>query len=89
MIHVRILSIKTPQRYSVWRAVMAAQGDLLHEHPDLEVEITEVKDSQEIMKYTAVMYYPSLMVNDTLVCVGRFPRKDEVAGWLRLAMENN
>jgi hypothetical protein len=86
MIHVKILSIKTPQRYSVWRAVVAAQGELLHEHPVLEVEITEVKDSQEILKYTDVIYYPSLMVNDKLVCVGRFPRKEEVAGWLRLAI---
>jgi hypothetical protein len=89
MIHVKILSIKTPQRFSVWRAVVAAQQELLHEHPDLEVEITEVKDLPEILKYTAVISYPSLMVNEKLVCVRRFPRKAEVACWLRLAMENN
>jgi hypothetical protein len=89
MIHVRILSIKTPQRYSVWRAVVAAHRELLQEVPDLELDIAGVKDLQEILKYTAVIYFPSLMVNDRLVCVGRFPHKDEVAGWLRQAMENN
>jgi hypothetical protein len=87
MIHVKILSIKTPQRYSVWRAVVAAQRELLQEYPDLELEITAVKDLQEILKYTAVIYFPSLMVNDKLVSAGRFPRKNEVTGWLREASQ--
>ena len=41
---------------------------------------------QEIRKHTAVIYYPSLRVNDTLFCVGSFPRKEEVAGCMRLAI---
>jgi hypothetical protein len=88
-LHVKILGHKRPQRYAMTRAVLAAQGELVKEHPGLEVDISEIKDSQEIQKFTPVFVYPSLMVNDKLVCVGRFPRKEEVAGWLRLAIENN
>jgi hypothetical protein len=89
MLHVKILASKRPQRYAVLRAVLAAQGELLQEHPSLEVDITEVKDSQEIQKYTPVFVYPSLMVNEDLVCIGRFPRREEVVGWLRQAMKKN
>jgi hypothetical protein len=89
MIHVKILGHKTPQRYAIRRAVVAAQSELLQEHPGLEVEIMEVRDSQEILHYTPVIGFPSLMVNGKLVCTGRYPRKDEVALWLRQAMEQN
>jgi len=85
MIYVKILGHKTPQRYAIRRAVVAAQSDLLREHPGLEVEIMEIKDSQEILHYTSVIGFPSLMVNGILVCAGRYPRKDEVASWLLMA----
>jgi hypothetical protein len=87
MLHVKILGHKTPQRYAVLRAVVAAQGELAREHPGLEIEVSEIKDSQEILRYTTVLSYPSLVVNEKMVCIGRFPRKDEVAGWLRQALE--
>jgi hypothetical protein len=29
-----------------------------------------------------VLILPSLVINDHLVCTGRFPRKEEVADWL-------
>jgi predicted metal-dependent peptidase len=86
MVHVKILGNKKPQRYALQRAVLAAHRELLQEHPGLEVDITEVKDAQEIQKFTPVFVYPSLMVNEELVCIGRYPRKEEVAGWLRQAM---
>jgi hypothetical protein len=89
MIHVKILGHKKPQRYALLRAVLAAQIELLPEQPGLEVDIKEVKESPEIQKYTEVIVYPSLVVNDKLVCVGRFPRKEEVAGWLRQAIVYN
>jgi hypothetical protein len=66
-IGVKILGSKTPQRYSVRRAVLAAQAGLCVEAPDL-------------------LIYPSLMVNDRLVCVGRFPSKDEVFVWFQQAL---
>jgi hypothetical protein len=65
---------------------MAAQNMLKKTYPDLKIEITEVKELSEIEKYTAVVILPSLVVNEKLVCVGRFPSRDEVLGWLRSAL---
>jgi hypothetical protein len=86
-IGVKILSHKTPQRYAVRRAVLAAQTVLSQEYPDLLVEIDEVRERTEIEKVTPVIIYPSLVVNDRLVCVGRFPHTDEVIGWLQEALQ--
>jgi disulfide oxidoreductase YuzD len=87
-IGVKILGSKTPQRYAIWRAVLAAQSALCMEYPDLLVDITEVRDLVEIEKVTPVFIYPSLIVNDRLVCVGRFPRKDEILVWFQQALES-
>jgi hypothetical protein len=65
---------------------MAAQNMLKKTYPDLKIEITEVKELSEIEKYTAVVILPSLVMNEKLVCVGRFPSRDEVLGWLRSAL---
>jgi hypothetical protein len=85
-IGVKILGANIPQRYSVRRAVLAAQAALSLEGPDLQIEISEVKDLAEIAKFTPVLIYPSLVVNDRLVCVGRFPSKDEVLVWFQQAL---
>ena len=82
-IEVKILSYKSPQRYAVRRVVLAAQAALSREYPDLVVEIAEVRESSEIQKITPVVIYPSLVVNGRLVCVGRFPSKDEVLDWFQ------
>jgi len=84
---IKILSYKTPQRYAVSRAVLAAQADLSQEYPDLLVEIVEVQDLSEIEKVTPVVIYPSLVVNDRLVCVGRFPKKDDILTWFQQAIQ--
>jgi len=86
-IHVMILGTKGPQRYTVRRAVLAAQTDLSQEYPDLLVEITEVRERSEIEKVTPVFIYPSLVVNDRLVCVGRFPHKEDIIIWLRQTLQ--
>jgi disulfide oxidoreductase YuzD len=65
---------------------VAAQAALRVEYPDLLVEISEVRDLAEIEKITPVFIYPSLVVNDRLVCVGRFPRKSEILIWLQQAL---
>lgn len=83
MIHAIILGTRSPQRYAVRRAVVVAQNSLLAEHPGLEVQITEIKDLQGIQRYTAVFVYPSLVVNEQLVCVGRFPKKEEILVWFQ------
>lgn len=85
MIDVKILSYKTPQRYAVRRTVVAAQSEMQKTQPDLMITISEVKELAEIEKYTAVVIYPSLVVDEKLVCIGRFPKKDEVVGWLKAA----
>lgn len=64
-----------------------AREELCVQFPALQVDITEVKSRAEIEAYTPVVVYPSLVVNERLVCVGRFPRKDEIVGWLRQALD--
>lgn len=89
MVKVKILGHKSPQRYAVKRTLVAAQNDLWKQCPDLEIAVTEIKDISEMGKYTAVVILPSLVVNEKLVCVGRFPHKDEVIGWLQEALQQS
>lgn len=86
VIPVKILSYRRPQRYAVRRTLLAARDVLRKTYPDFYFEIVEVKTSQEIEQYTPVLILPSLVVNEKLVCVGRFPKKDEVIGWLQEAL---
>ena len=85
MMRVKILSYKSPQRYAVNRTVQAAWNDLRKTRPDLELVITQVKTLDEMLTYTQVVILPSLVVNEELVCVGRFPKKEEVIQWLQEA----
>lgn len=87
MIQVKILSYKSPQRYAVHRTVQAAWHELRKTHPGLELSIAEIKSLDEMLVYTQVVILPSLVVNEKLVCIGRFPRKEEVVGWLQEAFE--
>ncbi len=86
-ISVKILGRKTPQRYAMRRAVLAAWNELVSEHPGLEIDIVEVNDLLKIQRYTQVFIYPSLVVNEQLVCVGRFPSKDEILIWFQQALQ--
>lgn len=87
MINIKILSYKSPQRYAVRQTIIGARNELLKKYPDLELLITEVKKLEDMEEYTYVVPYPSLVINEKLVCIGRFPKKDEVIGWLQQAME--
>ncbi|MCJ7435120.1 MAG: thioredoxin family protein [Anaerolineales bacterium] len=80
-ISVKILGHKRAQRYPVERAVIAAQQEL----PNATLIVEYIETAAEIQKYTPVFSMPSLMVNEKLVCVGRFPTKVEVLSWLREA----
>lgn len=86
-IELKILSYHSAQRYAVRQTVVAAQRDIKNIYPDLKIEIMELKDWVNIEKYTTVLSAPSLVVNEKLVCVGRFPPRQEVLGWLRSAIE--
>jgi hypothetical protein len=35
-----------------------------------------------MLEYTSVIAFPSLMIGEKLVCVGRFPSRDEILEWL-------
>jgi hypothetical protein len=85
---VKILSLQYPERYVVRRLVAAAQQELLSKCPHLELDIAEVTDPGEIGKYALVLVLPTLVINEKVVCSGRFPSKEEVTDWLlEAAME--
>jgi hypothetical protein len=85
-IPVKILGYKKSQRYPIWRTLQSAQRTLEREYPDLQLEIQEVSTTDEILTYTPVIAFPSLMIAGQLVCVGRFPSRDEIMAWLKAAI---
>jgi len=87
MINIKILSYKRPQRYAVRQTLQAARNELRKTHPGLELSISDVKTLDEMEQYTLVGILPSLVINEKLVCIGRFPKKEEVIGWLQQAIE--
>jgi hypothetical protein len=84
---VKILSLQYPERYVIRRLVAAAQQELLSKYPHLELDIAEVMDPGEIGKYAFVLVLPTLVINEKVVCSGRFPAKEEVTDWLLEAAE--
>jgi hypothetical protein len=86
-ISVKILGTKSRQRYAVRRLALMAQTVLRAEYPTLELEITEIKEPDEIAKYTPVMIAPGLVINEKLVYDIWIPSKEQVVGWLREAIE--
>ncbi len=89
MIEVKILSCRSAQRYAVRQRVVAAKGDLRAEYADLEMSIIELKDWVHIEPYTQILAAPSLVINEKLVCEGRFPSRKEVLDWLKYALVDN
>jgi hypothetical protein len=81
-ISVRILGYKRSQRYSIWRALMQARKVFENTHPDFSLNVQEVTTAAEMLQFTPVIAFPSLMIKEKLVCVGRFPVRDEILGWL-------
>ncbi len=84
-ISVKILAHKQSLRYPVERSVIAAGREL----PDVTILVEYVKTVEEIQRYTPVFALPSLVINEKLVCVGRFPPKAEVLSWLREVEKNS
>jgi len=82
VVTVKILSLQYPERYVVRRLVAAAQQELLSKCPHLELDISDVLDPVEIGKYAFVLVLPTLVINEKVVCSGRFPAKEEVIDWL-------
>jgi hypothetical protein len=89
MITVKILSLQFPERYVVRRLVAAAQQELRLQCPYLDLDIIEVTDPGKIGKYAFVLVLPTLVINEKVVCSGRFPVKEEVKDWLLEAVEES
>jgi hypothetical protein len=70
------------------RTVQAALADLRKEYPEVQVRLSELKTWQEIESYTLILAAPSLVIDEQLVCKGRFPGREEVVDWLRQAREH-
>jgi hypothetical protein len=87
MIDIKILGYHPAQRYAVRQTIVAAKRGLQNEYPELKITITELIDWVHIEQYTPILSAPSLVVNEKLVCVGRFPSRDEVFGWIKNAIE--
>ena len=87
MLIVKILSLGTPERYAVRRMVTVAYQELLLESPHLEIQVIEVSEAVEIVKVAFTLVLPTLIINDKVVCTGRFPSTQEVTDWLRAALD--
>jgi len=87
IIPVKILGYKRSQRYSIWRAVNQAQTIFEKQHAEYRLEVQEVTTAQEMLHFTPVIAFPSLMIGEKLVCVGRFPTKDNILAWLESEVE--
>jgi hypothetical protein len=85
-ISVKILGLKSRQRYAVRRLVTMTQTVLQAEYPGLEVDILEIKTEEEIFKYTQVLIAPGLVINEKLVYDLWIPSKEQVLGWMRQAI---
>jgi len=89
MIEVKILSYRSAQRYAIRQRVVAAKRDLQDDYPGLDIAIKELKDWGHIEPYTLILAAPSLVVNERLVCEGKFPTRQEILVWLQSALQND
>ena len=89
MLDIKIMGYRTDQTFAIRRTVAAALDELRKEQPGVESVITNIKEAQDILQYTDVLMAPGLVVNGKLVylCFGRIPKKEQVIGWLREALE--
>ena len=83
MLIVKILSLGAPERYAVRRMVTAVHHELQMADPQLQMTISEVNDAGQIGRYASVLVMPTLVINEKVVCSGRFPSRGEITGWLR------
>ncbi len=89
MLDIKILGYRTDQTFAIRRIVGVALDELRKERPGIESAVSNVKETQDILQYTQVLMAPGLVVNGKLVylCFGRIPKKEQVLGWLREALE--
>ncbi len=86
MIHVKILSLGDPERYALRRLVAAAERELLADFPQVHLKISEIDRAEEIGRYAQVLVLPTLVIEEKVVCSGRYPRMEEIEVWLKEAL---
>ncbi len=87
MLDIKVLGPGCAKCYAVERAAAAAMETLLNERPDLEATLEHIEDILEIERYP-ILFTPALVVNERVVCAGRIPKKEEVIGWYRAALDH-
>lgn len=87
MLIVKILSLGAPERYAVRRMVTAVQHDFQAVDPQLQISISEIIDADQIGRYASVLVLPTLVINEKVVCSGRFPNREEIVRWLQQAAQ--
>ena len=83
---VKVLGPGCANCQRVEEQAVAALEVLAEENPSLEATVQHVTDFGDINEYS-ILATPGLVVNEQVVCAGRIPSVDEVAGWLREALE--
>ena len=86
VIRIKILSLGDAERYSVRRLVVVAQEDLLSRGMRITLSIEELNNACDIGKYASTLVLPTLVINDRVICSGRFPQKGEIITWLEQAV---
>ena len=88
MINVKILSLGDPERYAVRRILTAVYQEIQWRYPQMQMTITEVNDASQIGRYASVLVMPTLVINEKVVCSGRYPIREEIVGWLQEAAKD-
>jgi len=87
MLDIKVLGSGCANCYALERVAAAAMETLLNERPDLEATLEHIEDILEIERYP-VLFTPALVVNEKVVCAGHVPKKEQVIGWYRAALDH-
>lgn len=87
MLNIKVLGPGCSKCYAVERAAIAGLEALGKENPELEVTFEHIEDILEIEQYP-ILFTPALVVNEKVVCSGRVPKRDEIIGWYRAALNH-
>jgi hypothetical protein len=74
----KVLGYRKSQRYIIERILHSAWNELIKDRNDINLEIVEVRQVADILKYTPVFAYAS---------VGRCPTRAEVVVWMEDAIK--
>jgi hypothetical protein len=85
---IKILGLGIPERYAVRRMVAAAQNELQLVDPQVQMTVSEIDDAGQIGRYASFLVLPTLVINEKVVCSGRFPTREEITGWMIEARNN-